>query len=298
MATFCSCLLSPWTQRCILAFCQLPCPFVLAQVSLSQVYSVLDWICGAEGPRALRNPAVRGGQLRPGVEGACEDVGLEELTLQRAGQWSLACWWVGWCHPNLLTPGCWQSLSPELSLCDFPVPKGIDIRSLYNAPCVSQGDIYLPLLNRYFLHLHRAFSRWLKEKMKGNWREGKLKGKLHKGNREDCSGLTGSWLFTFKQCPGGFDIPGIIQTFRLFNSQAWEKVRMGKSQRSSSFFQRRLCDCLTSKHHRVTSTSDVLDLRLIHPYHVQRVALGGGMFLLHRTCVTTCFTSRRYLVMM
>lgn len=24
---------------------------------------------------------------------------------------------------------CWQSLSPELSVCDFPVPKGIDIRS-------------------------------------------------------------------------------------------------------------------------------------------------------------------------
>lgn len=212
-------------------------------------------------------------------------MGLEELTLQCAGEWSLAYWWVGQCHPNLLTPVCWQSLSPELSVCDFPVPKGIDIQ-----------DIYLPLLNRYFLHLHCALSTWLKEKMKSNWREGKLKEKLHKGSGEDCSGLLGSWLFKCKWWPGGFDIPGIIKTFRLFNSQAWKKVRMGKSQSSSSFFKGDLVT-VSLQNTSVMSTSNVLDLRLVHPYHEQQVALGSGMFLCHRTCVTTCFTSRRYLVM-
>lgn len=220
-------------------------------------------------------------------------MGLEELTLQRAGQWSLAYWWMGQCHPNLLSPDCWQNQCPELSVCDFPVPKGINIHSLCNDPCVSWGDIYLPLLNRYFLHLHCAFSKLLMEKMKSNWGEGKLKEKLQerKGSREDCSGLTGSWLFKCEQQPGGFDIPGIIKTFRLFSSQAWEKVRMGKSHR---FFKG---DHVTVwlQDTRVLSTSNMFDLRLVHPYHGQWVTLGSGMFLWHRTCVT--FTSWRYLVM-
>lgn len=240
MATCCSCLLSPWTYLEV-HFSLLPVttPFcsgtgisfpslLCAGLSLWSSRST----CPVKPCSTWRPTTARSGRClwRPGTGRAhpstCRTM---ESGLLMSGTMSSKS-----TEPCLL---CWQSLSPGLSVCDFPVPKGINICFLCNAPRVSWGGIFLPLLNRCFLHLRRAFSTWLKEKMKSNWREGKRKEKLHKGTREDCSGLMGSWLFKCKEWPGGFDIPGIIKTFRLFNSQAWEKVRMGKSQRSSSFFK-------------------------------------------------------------
>lgn len=247
MATSCSCLLSRWTY---LEVHSSLLPVTVPFCSGTGI-SFLSLLCAGLSLWNSRStcPAKPCSTWRP--------------TTARSGR----CLWrhgTGRAHPStcrtmesgLLMSGTMSSKStepwllaepmPELSVCDFPVPKGVDIHSLCNAPCVSWGDIYLPLLNRYFLHLHHAFSKWLTEKMKSNWGEGKLKEKLQerKGSREDCSGLMGSWLFKCEQQPGGFDIPGIIKTFRLFNSQAWEKVRMGKSQR----FSKGDHVTLTSKH--------------------------------------------------
>lgn len=92
--------------KCV--FCWWPCPFVV-QVSLPKVYSVLDWICRTQGTRTLWDPAVCWSQLWPRLEGSCQDVGLEELTIQCAVQRCLACWRMGWSHSNLLN----TSLVPE-----------------------------------------------------------------------------------------------------------------------------------------------------------------------------------------
>lgn len=80
----------------------LPIACVLPQIPVSQVYTVLDWVCRHEGPRALRNRRVHWSQLWEDLADSREDVGLEALTPQRAAQRRLASLRVGWGYPVIL----------------------------------------------------------------------------------------------------------------------------------------------------------------------------------------------------
>lgn len=149
--------------------------FFLRQVSLPKVYSLLDRIYRTESTRTLRNPSVYWSQLWRRLEGSVEDVGLEELTIQRAVQWCLACQWVGWCHSNLLTTLTARRvclLSLKLSSCNFLFPGGIEVHSS------------IPFSFFLFLFFNRCF---FSPSCEGEWvnaTEEKLKEKLPKRNRE------------------------------------------------------------------------------------------------------------------